>query len=206
MTTAFALATRSDPGLSPVTEPAGEAFAAGHSAVLLDETSAVLAFPAATATAAQMHFAIRHSCGFIHAATPTSTLDRLQVPDQPILASHRNGNGFTAAVDAATGIGTGISAHDRARTVRVLADPDTVPDDLVRPGHVLPIRCADGGFSERRRIWELACDLAAQAGHPPVAVACRLVRDDGETLAGTDAVIWARTHELPLIELTRRAR
>lgn len=206
MTTAFALSTHRDLAWSSATDSAAYAFAAGESAVLLDDTSAVLAFPAATATATRMHFAIRHSCGFIHAATPTSMLDRLRVPDQPILASHHSGNAFTAAVDAATGIGTGISAHDRARTVRVLADPHTAPDDLVRPGHVLPIRCADGGFSERRRVWELAGDLTARAGHPPVAVVCRLVRDDGEARTGADAVSWARAHELPLVDLRWSAR
>lgn len=178
-----------------------DALATGHAAVLLDDTSAVLTFPAATATAGQLHFAIRHSCGFIHAAMPTSRLDQLRVPDQPVLASQNSGAGYTAAVDAATGIGTGISAHDRARTIRVLADSRAGPDDLVRPGHVLPIRCADGGFGQQARTWEFACDLVAYSGHPPVAVVCRLVRDSGELLTGSDATEFARIHALPLMDV-----
>jgi len=106
---------------------------------VLDEAGAVLAFPAATATTGQLHFAIRYSSGLIHAAMPTSRLDELRVPDQPVLTSENSGTSFTVAVDATAGIGTGISAQDRAHTMRVLADPQTVADDLIRPGHVLPV-------------------------------------------------------------------
>jgi 3,4-dihydroxy 2-butanone 4-phosphate synthase/GTP cyclohydrolase II len=180
MTTAFAPAAVSSPTL------------------LLDQVGAVLAFPAATATTAQLHFAIRHSSGLIHAAMPGALLDALRVPDQPVLGAENSGAGFTVAVDAAAGIGTGISAKDRARTVRVLADPRTAAADLIRPGHVLPIRCADGGYAERARIWELACDLVAAAGHPPVAVVCRLVADSGELLAGTAAESFAAAYDLAI--------
>ena len=141
------------------------AFAAGSPAILLDEAGAVLAFPAVTATARQLHFAIRYSSGLIHAAMPGSRLDHLRVPDQPVLTSENSGTSFTVSVDATSGIGTGISAHDRAHTMRVLADPLTAADDLTRPGHVLPIRCADGGFAERARVWELAVDLVSAAGN-----------------------------------------
>ncbi|BCI51345.1 hypothetical protein NIIDNTM18_06230 [Mycolicibacterium litorale] len=167
-------------------------------ALLLDEAGAVLAFPAATATTAQLHFAIRHSSGLIHAAMPGALLDALRIPDQPVLGAEDSGTGFTVAVDAAAGIGTGISARDRAHTVRVLADPATVAADLIRPGHVLPIRCADGGYAERRRVWELACDLVAAAGYPPVAVVCRLVADSGELLDGVAAESFAATYDLAI--------
>jgi len=108
--------------------------------------------------------------------------------------------GAVLAFPAATGIGTGISARDRARTMRVLADPGTRPDDLIRPGHVLPIRCADRGYAERARIWELACDLVAAAGYPPVAVVCRLVADGGDLLNGAGAESFASLHDLPMYE------
>ena len=101
--------------------------AAGQPAILLDEAGAVLVFPAATATWRQLHFAIRYSSGLIHAAMPTSRLDQLRVPDQPVLASENSGTSFTVSVDATTGIGTGISAYDRAHTMRVLADPMRFP-------------------------------------------------------------------------------
>jgi 3,4-dihydroxy 2-butanone 4-phosphate synthase len=191
--------------LSPIHRPTGirawahNALAAGLPAVLLDEEGAVLVFPAATATASQLHFAIRYSSGLIHAAMPTSRLDQLRVPDQPVLASEDSGTSFTVSVDATTGIGTGISAHDRAHTTRVLADHDAVPDDLTRPGHVLPIRCADSGFAERARVWELAVDLVSGAGHPPVAVVCRLIDDEsGEPLDEVSATVFALCHGLPL--------
>jgi 3,4-dihydroxy 2-butanone 4-phosphate synthase/GTP cyclohydrolase II len=175
-----------------------EAFAAGLPGVLLDGDGALLAFPAATATTAQLHFAISHSSGIVHAAMPSSLLDTLRIPDQPVLASEDSGTSFTVAVDAVSGIGTGISARDRAHTVRVLADPTTGVDDLTRPGHVLPVRCADGGFAERARSWEYAVDLTRAAGHPPVAVMCRLVDDAGEVLDGLSASLFALKHQLAL--------
>jgi 3,4-dihydroxy 2-butanone 4-phosphate synthase/GTP cyclohydrolase II len=175
-----------------------EAFAAGLPAVFLDEDGALLAFPAATATTAQLHFAVSHSSGIVHAAMPSSLLDNLRVPDQPVLASEDNGTSFTVAVDAASGIGTGISARDRAHTLRVLADPATGADDLTRPGHVLPVRCADGGFAERARPWECAVDLTRAAGHSPVTVMCRLVDDAGEVLDGLTATLFALNHQLAL--------
>lgn len=164
--------------------------------VLLDPEGAVLVFPAATATAAQLAFAIRHSSGLIHAAMPSFLLDKLRIPDQPVLAAENSGSSFTIAVDASDGIGTGISAHDRAHTLRVLADAGSVADDLVRPGHVLPIRCDDGGFQARRRCWELAVDLVTSAGHTPVAVAARLVDDAGDVLDEMSAVAFALGHGL----------
>jgi 3,4-dihydroxy 2-butanone 4-phosphate synthase len=145
-----------------------------------------------------MHLAIRYSSGLIHAAMPTSRLDQLRVPDQSVLTSENSQTSFTVSVDAATGIGTGISAHDRAHTMRVLADPGTVTDDLTRPGHVLPIRCADGGFAERARVWELAVDLVSAAGHSPIAVVCRLVNDSGDLLDDLAANAFALCHDLPL--------
>jgi 3,4-dihydroxy 2-butanone 4-phosphate synthase len=116
------------------------------------------------------------------------------------LSSENNGTGFTVAVDAAEGITTGISAHDRAHTLRVLAEPATVPADLIRPRHVMPIRCPDGGFAVQQRPWELAVDLVAAAGHPPVAVACRLIGDDGETLDDNGAGAFADRHDLSVCE------
>ncbi|WP_234820738.1 3,4-dihydroxy-2-butanone-4-phosphate synthase [Mycolicibacterium goodii] len=176
-------------------------FASGQPAVLVDSAGAALAFPAETASSAQLHFAIRHSSGLIHAAAFSSRLDALRIPDQPVLSSQNSGSGYTVAVDAAAGIGTGISAHDRATTARLLAHPRSGPEHFIRPGHVLPIRCDDGGFRARARMWELSCDAAAHAGREPVTVVCRLVRDDGDVRCGADVATWARTHDLPVFDL-----
>lgn len=172
------------------------AFAAGRPAVLADEDGAVLALPAQSSTSALLHFAIRHSSGLLHAAAPSAWLDRLRIPDQPVLGSENSGHSFTVSVDA-VGVGTGISAGDRARTMRVLADPRAIPADLIRPGHVLPIRCADEGFIACPRIWEWAVDLVASAGNHPVAMVCRLVSDDGEPLDDQAAARFATAHGLP---------
>jgi 3,4-dihydroxy 2-butanone 4-phosphate synthase len=178
-------------------DPAAQIFSDGAT-VIVDAEGAVLSFPAATATAIELHHAIRLSSGLIHAAMPSWLLDRLRVPDQPVFASERSDATFTVAVDAASGIGTGISAHDRARTLRVLADRATVADDLLRPGHVLPVRCDDGGFRARRRCWELAVDLVAAGGLPPVAVVARLVDDNGDVLDADAALAFAVDHGLPV--------
>lgn len=198
MTIASALPSACRPAPAGRHRGVHDALSAGRPAVLLDEAGAVLVLPAATATGGHLHFAITHSSGLIHAAMPASRLDALRVPDQPVLASEDSGLSFTVAVDAATGIGTGISARDRARTLRVLADPAAVADDLIRPGHVVPIRCADGGYSETARPWELAVDLVGAAGHPPVAVACRLIGDDGDILDPVAATVFALCHDLPV--------
>src|SRR3954469_21969682 len=198
MSSAFAPSSThpsTDAGKSPRTS-VSKALTAGYPVIVLDEAGAVLAFPAATASSGQFHFAIRYSSGLIHAAMPTSRLDELRVPDQPVLTSENSGTSFTVSVDATTGIGAGISAQDRAHTMRVLADPRAAADDLTRPGHVLPIRCADGGFAERARPWELAVDLVSDAGHPPVAVVSRLVDDSGDLLDEVSATVFALRHDL----------
>ncbi|WP_116201511.1 3,4-dihydroxy-2-butanone-4-phosphate synthase [Amycolatopsis circi] len=173
------------------------AFATGRPAVLLDDDGAVLALPAQASTPQSLHFAIRHSSGLLHAAAPSAWLDRLRIPDQPVLGSDDSGLSFTVAVDA-TGVGTGISARDRALTMRVLADPRAVPADLIRPGHVLPIRCADEGFTTRPRVWERAVALVASAGHSPVAMVCRLIDDTGEPLDDLSAARFAKAYALPV--------
>lgn len=170
------------------------ALASGRPAVLPDDDGAVLALPAQSSTPELLHFAIRYSSGLLHAAAPSAWLDRLRIPDQPVLASEDSGTSFTVAVDAVD-TGTGISARDRARTMRVLANPGTVPADLIRPGHVLPVRCTSSG---RPRVWERAVELVSAAGHHPVAMACRLVDDRGELLDDFAAAQFAAEHGLPV--------
>lgn len=191
---------------SPAPHAAGhhavaEAFQRGGAGILLDGGGAVLAFPAATATTAQLHFAIRHTSGLIHAAMPSARLDELRIPDQWHLPSEDSGTCFTVAVDAAEGITTGISAGDRAQTLRVLANLDSTPDDLIRPGHILPIRCSDGGYLTQPRPWELAVDLTTAAGLPPVSVACRLIGADGDTMDDDAAEVFGQHRGLPVCGL-----
>nr|ACL11805.1 putative 3,4-dihydroxy-2-butanone 4-phosphate synthase [Mycolicibacterium brisbanense] len=169
--------------------------------LMTSQVGSALIFPAACATAAQVSFAVRHSTGLIHAALRSSRLDHLRIPDQPVLDSEDSGCRFTVAVDATHQIGTGISSRDRARTLRVLADPCTTPTDLTRPGHVVPIRCADSPRPVHRDRWDIAIRLVEMAGYAPVAAACELVTDGGDVLEGNAARLFADVHRLPVLDI-----
>jgi 3,4-dihydroxy 2-butanone 4-phosphate synthase/GTP cyclohydrolase II len=142
-----------------------------------NEGDVVLA--AAHATPEWTAWTVRHTSGLLCAPMPAERADALGLP--PMVARNEDvrGTAYTISVDARHGVGTGISAADRATTARLLADPATTADDLVRPGHVLPLRARDGGVLERRGHTEAAVDLCRLAGLPPVAVIAELVEDDG---------------------------
>lgn len=163
--------------------------------VVLDECGAVLFLAAQSATTAQLALAVRHSSGLIHAAMYGPHLDLLRIPVQPVFADQDSGLGFTVAVDAAS-VGTGISAIDRALTLRTLADPETAPGDLRRPGHVLPVRCRPDADPTTMTVWERALQIVACQAYIPVAGACRLVHDDGEMLNANAARKFADEHGL----------
>ncbi|GAB92010.1 3,4-dihydroxy-2-butanone-4-phosphate synthase [Gordonia rhizosphera] len=190
---------RQAPVLTSIFQPscrrAAESFARVRARILLDSDGAVLTFPAQLATAEAVHFAVRYSSGLIHAAVPSARLDELRIPDQPALASEHSGIPFTVAVDA-VGVGTGISGTDRAATLRTLAAADTTYRDLRRPGHVIPIRCRTG-FDDPT-IWDTCIDVVSAMGYRPVAVACRLVTELGETRNDHDARQFASEHELAI--------
>ncbi|BBY85475.1 3,4-dihydroxy-2-butanone-4-phosphate synthase [Mycolicibacterium tokaiense] len=170
-------------------------------ALLASRAGSALVFPAACATSAQVSFAVRHSTGLIHAALRSSRLDQLRIPDQPVLGAEDSGHRFTVAVDATHGVSTGISSRDRACTLRVLADPGAVPADLTRPGHILPIRCADDPHPVARDRWDIAIQLVELAGYTPVAAVCELVADDGDVLADDAARLFADVHHLPVLNI-----
>jgi len=105
------------------------------------------------------------------------------------------------SVDAATGISTGISAFDRTRTIRLLADPATRPDELVQPGHVFPLRARPGGVLERAGHTEAAVDLATLAGLAPIGVLCELVNDDGTVQRMPQLIEFGRKFGLKMISI-----
>lgn len=125
---------------------------------------------------------VRYSSGFVCAPMTAEIADRLDLP--PMVARNEDvrGTAYTVSVDAAAGITTGISAHDRARTLRVLADPTSVRADLHRPGHILPLRAVAGGVRVRNGHTEAAVDLMTAAGLQPVGVISEIVADDGEMM------------------------
>ncbi|WP_378147596.1 GTP cyclohydrolase II [Cnuibacter sp. UC19_7] len=145
-----------------------------------NEGDAILA--AEHATPEWIAWMVRHTSGFLCAPMPAAFADRLALP--PMVASNQDARrtAYTVSVDAAEGVTTGISASDRATTLRVLADPDSTAASLIRPGHVLPLRAVDGGVRQRAGHTEAAVDLMSAAGLSPVGVIGELVGDDGEML------------------------
>src|SRR5258705_71084 len=105
---------------------------------------------------------------------------------------------FQVSVDAARGITTGISAADRAETIRIMAEPTAVPEDLVQPGHVFPLRARPGGVLQRAGHTEASVDLARLAGCRPIAVICEILKDDGSMARLPDLIRFARKHRLKL--------
>ena len=137
---------------------------------------------AAAATPHWVGWTVRHSSGYICAPMPADLADALRLPAMVGEGQDPLRTAYTVSVDARTGVTTGISASDRSRTLQLLADPATVPGDLVRPGHVLPLRARPGGVLERNGHTEAAVDLCRAAGLAPVGMICELVDDAGEML------------------------
>ncbi|MFT4263678.1 MAG: bifunctional 3,4-dihydroxy-2-butanone-4-phosphate synthase/GTP cyclohydrolase II [Nocardioides sp.] len=179
--------------------------AAGKAVVVVDdegrENEGDLIFAAEHATPELLAFTIRHSSGVICAPLPGEEADRLglglMVPDNqdPFRTA------FTVSVDARDGVTTGISAADRARTIRLLADPGTTAADLTRPGHVFPLRARAGGVLERRGHTEAALDLTRLAGVRPGGVLVEIVNDDGTMKRAPELRAFADEHGLAMISI-----
>ena len=156
---------------------------AGRMLILVDdedrENEGDLIMAAAKATPETVNMMIRYGSGIVCVPALESQLKRLGLG--PMVARNREvqRTDFTVSVDAADGIATGISATDRTRTIRILADPEAHADQLVQPGHVFPLRARPGGVLERAGHTEAAVDLAVLAGLHPSGVLCELVNDDG---------------------------
>ena len=137
---------------------------------------------AATTTQEWLAWTIRHTSGVVCAPMPDEVADRLALPPMVARNEDPRGTAYTVSVDARAGISTGISAADRAHTLRLLADPPTEVADLARPGHVFPLRARPGGVLQRAGHTEAAVDLCTLAGLEPVGVIAELVHDDGSMM------------------------
>ncbi|PHP51897.1 bifunctional 3,4-dihydroxy-2-butanone-4-phosphate synthase/GTP cyclohydrolase II [Actinomyces ruminis] len=186
-------------------EDALGALGEGRMVIVVDDESREnegdLIFPARTATTEQLAFAIRHSTGIICAPTTAQELDRLGIPMMTEHNTDPKRTAFTLSADARNGITTGVSAADRARTIRVLADPDSVPADLAHPGHVFPLRACEGGILARRGHTEAAVDLMRLSGQRPVGVLVEVVNDDGTMARRHQLRDFADAHSLPMISI-----
>ncbi|MFD8750846.1 bifunctional 3,4-dihydroxy-2-butanone-4-phosphate synthase/GTP cyclohydrolase II [Kitasatospora sp. NPDC059577] len=190
--------------LDPV-ERAIADIALGRAVVVVDdedrENEGDLVFAASAATPELMAFTIRYSSGVICAPMTGEELDRLKLPPMTQVNEDRKGTAYTVSVDAREGVDTGISAADRARTVRLLSSPGTEPGDLTRPGHVFPLRAVEGGVLVRPGHTEAAVDLARLAGLPPAGAIAEVVNDDGTMARLPELVVFAREHGLAIISI-----
>lgn len=165
-----------------------------------NEVDVVLA--ADRATPHWLNWTIRHSSGFVCAPMPAVRADALRLPLMVPHSEDPRRTAYTVTVDAATGISTGISAADRTRTLRVLADPESVAQSLIRPGHVLPLRSVPGGVLARTGHTEAATDLVRLAGTGEVAGIAELANEDGEMTRLADAEVLADRFDLPMITIS----
>jgi 3,4-dihydroxy 2-butanone 4-phosphate synthase/GTP cyclohydrolase II len=165
------------------------------------ENEADVVLAAGSATPEWIAWTIRHSSGYLCAPMTSQRADALELPLMVPHSQDPRRTAYTVTVDAARGVTTGISAADRARTLRVLANPGSGPEDLIRPGHVLPLRAVPGGVLHRAGHTEAAVDLCRLAGLAPVGAISELVNDDGSMMRLGQAAGLATHHDLVLITI-----
>ena len=144
-------------------------------------------------------FMATHGRGLICTALEGTLLDRLHIPQMVQDNTSPFETAFTVSVEAREGTSTGISAHDRARTIQALVAPNAKPSDFVKPGHVFPLRAKPGGVLARTGQTEASVDLARLAGLHPSGVICEIMKDDGTMARVSDLIGYCRQHELPLV-------
>jgi 3,4-dihydroxy 2-butanone 4-phosphate synthase/GTP cyclohydrolase II len=178
---------------------------AGRAVVVVDDASREnegdIVFAASKATPELLAFTIRYARGLICVPMLGKDLDRLQIPQMTTDNQEHMGTAFTISVDARNRITTGISAADRARTIRTLADSATEPYEIVRPGHVFPLRYTEGGVLRRNGHTEASVDLARLAGLTPAGVVAEIVNDDGTMARLPQLRTFADEHGLALITI-----
>lgn len=152
--------------------------------------------PAQMATPNAINFMATHGRGLICLAMPGARIDALGLPLMSASNSSRHETAFTVSIEAREGVSTGISAHDRARTVAVAIDPTKGPADIATPGHVFPLRAREGGVLVRAGHTEAAVDIARLAGLNPSGVICEIMNEDGTMARLPDLIAIAQKHGL----------
>ena len=187
--------------ISPVPELVAE-LAAGRMVILVDEedreNEGDLLMAAEHVSPEAINFMARYGRGLICLTLTRERCERLQLPPMTARNGTQHGTAFTVSIEAATGVTTGISAADRARTVQAAVARDARASDLVQPGHIFPLQAADGGVLMRAGHTEAGCDLAAMAGLAPAAVICEVMKDDGTMARLPDLDLFAREHGLKI--------
>src|SRR5213080_5248666 len=162
------------------------------------ENEGDLTLAAQFATPDAINFMAKEGRGLICLALPPERCDELGLNLMAAKNESRFETAFTVAIEAREGVTTGISAHDRARTIQVAIDPGSAPRDLVQPGHVFPLKAKPGGVLERTGQTEAAVDLSRLAGLNPSGVICEVMNDDGTIDRVPDLVAYCERHELKM--------
>jgi 3,4-dihydroxy 2-butanone 4-phosphate synthase/GTP cyclohydrolase II len=194
--------------MSPSFAPVDRAIAhirQGGMLVLVDdkdrENEGDLVIAAEHCTAEHVNIMCKYGRGLICLALTAERVDHLRLPMMVPTDPGQMGTAFTVSIEAREGVTTGISAPDRAQTIRVAVDPRSSAEDLVSPGHVFPLRAQPGGVLVRSGHTEGAVDLARLAGLRPAGVICEIMRDDGEMARMDDLEAFATKHELPMLTI-----
>jgi 3,4-dihydroxy 2-butanone 4-phosphate synthase/GTP cyclohydrolase II len=202
-----AVTTGRSPERSPfaTVEEAVEEFRAGRIVVVVDdedrENEGDLTIAAQFATPAAINFMAIHGRGLICLCLTEERCDELELRPMTDRNETPFGTAFTVSIEAREGVTTGISAHDRSRTIQVAIDPTNGPHDLVQPGHVFPLRARPGGVLQRAGQTEAAVDLARLAGLIPAGVVCEVMKEDGTMARVPDLIEFCARHELKLISV-----
>ncbi len=186
-------------------EEAAERYRRGELVIIVDdedrENEGDLCLAAETITPEMINFMARYGRGLICLALTEERCDQLELP---LMVEHNTSNygtAFTVSIEARGRVTTGISARDRSETVRVAMDPRTRPADLLRPGHIFPLRARKGGVLKRAGQTEASVDLATIAGLLPGAVICEIMNEDGTMARLPDLQVFAKKHELKIISV-----
>src|SRR5229473_1587535 len=187
--------------ISPITSIVA-AIRAGEIVILVDdehrENEGDLVFAADFVTPEKINFLAKHGRGLICMPITEAHAQRLGLRPMVEQNRSRHGTNFTTSIEAAEGIATGISAHDRALTIKAAVAENSKPEDIVQPGHVFPLIAQPGGVLVRAGHTEACCDLARLAGLAPAAVLCEIMRDDGTMARLPDLVEFAGAHALKI--------
>jgi len=182
-----------------------DALKAGEFVLVVDnenrENEGDLIIAAEAATEAKIAFMVRHTSGLICLSTTGERLDELDLPLMVIDNTEAHKTAFTISIDYKIGTTTGISAADRAATIRAVADPRSASSEFSRPGHVFPLRYHEGGVLERQGHTEATVDLTRLADMFPAGVLCEIVNDDGTMRKGEELELFAKEHDLVMISI-----
>ena len=177
----------------------------GRMLILVDdedrENEGDFCFAAEHVTPEKINFMAKHGRGLVCLSMTDERLLDLDFPMMVEKNTSRFETAFTVSIDASKGITTGISAYDRAHTIRLVADDNAKPDDFVRPGHIFPLRAKPGGVLVRTGQTEGSVDLARLAGLKPAAVICEIMNDDGTMARMPDLEVFARKHNMKIVAI-----